>query len=313
MGRKRARKSPAHRLSAGPSSQPGVKHEVGSDSLWVFIACSNEARHLDDIIYGATTLLKLGVAPASILVFVDHPTPEAHLRPYGLGAALPMTHLVTGMQAAGPAKNVVVVVGGHGDVVGLRPSGSPTVGPSALLNAVRSVPGISVGVILLTQCYAGVFNYLDTRNAPPLVMVGGTNLNPSVSAPLRLKAPIPLADQTAGLQEWSANIFAFHFFNWLSLPMDVDGDGDVNLIDAYKYAGASSNSMLREAKTGLFSQVQASTERLKLVSGAALDPIAKKLLRDAIELERRRALDMLYLHQEPWVLNAHLARDVIFK
>jgi hypothetical protein len=86
------------------------------------------------------------------------------------------------------------------------------------------------GVIVLTQCYAGIFNYLDALESPQLVVIGATNLNPSVSAEIKLPKAMQLEDGSTGKDKWSANIFALGFFAWLANPLDLDGDGATNLV-----------------------------------------------------------------------------------
>jgi hypothetical protein len=131
-----------------------------------------------------------------------------------------------------------------------------------------------------------------------------------------LNHPVPFADGQPGLTTWVANIFMTHFFGWLGSPTDVDGDGRITLVDAYRYAGAASNNQLKEAKVVLFEEAQRVSAALKSarakVVATPVDIAAKKAEVDAHQEKLQQVLGSLYLHQEPWVLNANVARDVEF-
>lgn len=287
----------------------GEAHPVtATNTLWVFVSCSHEPRHLYDIIFAVDCLRHRGIPDAEMLVFVDHPTPGQHLHAYGIEAVFPVTALGAVLATARPHEHVVVTVAGHGSIVGLGIESAPPVRPAALIRATRSVPGIKLATLLVTQCFGGIFNLLDASTKPEMVTIGATNLNPSASLGIELSKPILQRDGSPGIVHWSANIFMMGFFSWLRSPTDVDGDGRMTMLDAYKHAGASSNEQLRQAKSGLFLHARKLASDLEAARASGALPITI----DAIDLKLTRALSSLHLHQEAWLLHASLARRIHF-
>jgi len=299
---------------------------LNDNTLWVFVTCSQEARHLDDVVFGIHVLRGRGVSDDRILVFSDHSKVGPHLDPYAIGS-FPLSSLAAKLVAVPPHRYAVVVVGGHGHVAGLGPTPSPPSQPilpaHQLFSAIRAIPELVLGIVVLSQCFGGVFNYADALAHPQLVVIGATNLNPSLSMTISIREPIRQVDGSEGLRSWLANIFTAALFSWLRSPTDIDGDGQHTLMDAYKHAGATSNEMLRNAKSGLFVQARtfekalAETEEELANVTPASDPtgLTGQLLTLRLGAQKQQlaeVLQNLYLHQEPWVLHANLAREACF-
>jgi len=296
------------------------------NTLWVFVVCSHEQRHLEDVIFAVDALRKRGIDDAHWMIFSDHPRLAQHLGPFGMdGSAFQVDELAKRLSSAEPHEHVVLVVGGHGHVTGLgappRPPESPILPPFELCSATRSVPGLVCGVIVLSQCYGGVFNFSDAQTEPSLVMLGASNLNPSLSLTTNLVDPIKQRDGTPGLIRWGANAFLLDMFLWVRSPTDVDGDGRLTVMDAFKFAGANSNGRLRGAKLGGFVEAQEKSRRLTTVqeelkaaagSGDAMAILEKRMALNAIVTELQAIVEILYTTNEPWLLNAYLAVDLIF-
>lgn len=283
---------------------------------WIFVSASHENRHLWDIVFGVEVLKRRGIPLSSVHVFTDHPAPDPVLRPYGISQLRPLNELQAGAAGILGFDACVMVVTGHGAPYGIGGPSDP-LSPCAMLSIVRSVPNVQVGVLVLGQCFAGVLNYTDASTTPPLVLLGATNLSPSLSGPVTLNQPIVPSGGGSSLTSWSANLFLFHFFDWLSAPRDVDGDGRVTLADAYRHAGATANSSVVTSKCSLF--IGASTlaarftelqEEVDLLGAKA--PKDLQLRRDSVGKKLEQFLQMLYNHQEIWLLNANLAREVAF-
>jgi hypothetical protein len=283
---------------------------IGPNTLWVLASSSHEERHLTDIIFGFTSLISKGVNSAHIRVFVDHPLPDLHLNPYGVNRINDLADLQAELAAEEGYDNVVLIIGGHGSHLGIGESHSQ-ISPDHIVSAVRSIQGISFGVIVLTQCYAGIFNYLDALESPQLVVIGATNLNPSVSAEIKLPKAMQLEDGSTGKDKWSANIFALGFFAWLANPLDLDGDGATNLVDAYKYAGVFANEQLRANKCSAYQGAQELSDELRSAERLAASGDPQQFDIDAIRTALDQKLNFLYVHQESWLLHANLAREVL--
>jgi hypothetical protein len=293
-----------------------------TNSLWIFASCSQEPRHLYDILFAVSVLRKLGVPDARIRIFLDHDHPAQHLAPYGLSAE-PFGQLAASVAAAPSSEAAIAVIGGHGMELGLQPKGSAQpFQAAALFAAIRSVPGIQVGIVALTQCFGGIYNYANADDKPPLVVMGGASLNLSLSMTVQLTAPLIQSSGAVGLKEWAANVFSYDLFEWIANPRDVDGDGAITVMDAYKYAGAHSNGRVRESKLGAFVRAFSAVEPVKTaaaeLSGAlALTPAPpdlqlKKLQFAAAHTTLQQEIEFLYSNHEPWILNARLAREVKF-
>lgn len=283
-------------------------------TAWVFISDSDEPRHLHDIVYAIHVLRDRGVPDDDIGVFTDHFAAASYFQPFGFSNICPLDDLAGDLSLITGYTSVVVVVTGHGRADGIGTS-RRTITPYGLLAAVRAVPGLDVGVLVLCQCFAGIFDRLDARSAPELVLLGATNLNESLSRRVALPKPIVDANGAPALDGWVANIFAFDFFAWIGLPSDVDGDGALTIMDAYKFAGARSNQRLLRLKSELYLDALQLAESLKwlAVKRSAEDPFSTtrlKLQLDAVRVQLQQTLEMLYLHQEPWILNADLARRI---
>jgi hypothetical protein len=296
-------------------------HVVKSDNtLWVFLCCSTEARHLDDIILAVTILRKKQVGDAHVLLFVDHPQAQKHFGPYGIGNIYPVEELHQRLQSVAPHELAITVVEGHGGTLGLKTCNGSLVQPFGLFNAVRSIPELQAGIVLLAQCFAGIFNYADASNQPELVVMGAANLNPSVSTQFSLATPLPTLAGTPGLQQWLANLFSFDFFAWIENPQDVDGDGALTAMDAFKFAGANSNSKLRSSKLVDFVAAQQKAAAVQLARDAFLaaqasgapDLIKREMTLNALATQLQQLIELLYLSHEPWILHARQATKITF-
>lgn len=297
------------------------KHELGAQTLWTFLSCGTEPRHLQDIVFAVHVLRLRGVAWKDILVFTDHPAPEKYLQPFGIHNAFPVAELAAQLSGAAPHSSVVLTVTGHGSPTGLGDGTAVT--PSGLCSSIRKVPEVAICVVVLAQCFGGVFNYLDATRQPPLVIIGATNLNASLSTLISLAKPIVQEDGAPGLVAWLANLFMFFFFTWIQSPHDIDGDGELNLVDAYKFAGVVSNLRLQNLKTRLFREAELFRRQCEQTQEAAAKfdgtpdagtPPHKLALLEAETAQKKlqTTLENLYLHQEPWILHANLARTIQF-
>jgi hypothetical protein len=292
-------------------------------AVWVFVACSQEPRHLYDIVFAISVLRERGVPDHRILVFVDHARPEPYLGPYRIHNVFPFAELARTLASAPPSPTALVVIGGHGAELGLVPKNAAApFKASALFAAISRIPQVEVGVVLLTQCFGGIFHYTKADGHPALVVMGGANLNLSLSMNIELPAPLPLATGAPGLSSWAANVFAYDFFSWIREQHDVDGDGELTVMDAYKYAGAKSNIRVRESKVPSFLLVQDQAQifrqaletykQAKAASAAAPELLVKRMVVEAAYTKLQERIEFLYSSQEPWILNARLACEVRF-
>ena len=284
---------------------------INDRSLWLFLCSSTEPRHFSDIVYGYNSLSAKGVPSDNIAIFIDDPTAELYLIPYGINNVFQLSDLTSILASREGYSNVVAIVGGHGSLDGIGGLGF-TLQASPLIDSIRSIPKITFGVVILTQCFSGVFNYVSANAEPELAFLGATSLHPSLSLGISLKDPISSIIPSISLKDWSANIFSYSFFEWLSSPNDVDGDGLASLIDAFKYSGKISNDYLRSAKIKLFQRSQdLSRDLYSAQEGVRLGNLQQFQV-DAVSRQLQEALDLLHISQDPWILHANLARRIVF-
>lgn len=321
-------------------TKPAPVVSSSNNTCWALIAGHADPRHLYDIIFAVHALRKRGVPEDRIWVFTDHPAKLAHFTPYGITNVVPTHELASTMPTLPASEVVMVVATGHGDPDGISVEVGPSVNPTQLLTAVRACPGVRAGAIVLSQCYAGLFNYVDAGDHPEgldVCLIGATRLNLSLSIPTTLPAPVKMLDGTDGLSKWAANVFFVGLFEWLLNPRDVDGDGRCTLMDAYKHAAVKANEVLRGQMQQLHLRVgelQAQLRQLESTlqtaiaslqttiaqagqpwSIAQLPTAAQKdfLAWGATQQQLEQEMANLYVHQEPWVLHARLASAIEFQ
>jgi hypothetical protein len=56
---------------------------------------------------------------------------------------------------------LVVVVTGHGSDLGIN--ALPPISPFALIESLKNIAGLTYGLVVLGQCYAGIFNFLEVK------------------------------------------------------------------------------------------------------------------------------------------------------
>lgn len=286
-------------------------YQINDTSLWLFLCSSTEPRHFSDIVYGVNALCAKGVPSDNIAIFIDDPTGELYLIPYGIKNVFQLSEITSVLASKEGYSSVVALVGGHGSLDGIGGQGF-ALPASPLIESIRSIPGISFGVIILSQCFGGVYNYVSANAKPELAFLGATSLHPSMSLGISLKDPISSLIPSISLKDWSANIFAYSFFEWLSSPKDVDGDGLATLIDAFKYSGKISNDYLRYVKIQLFQRSHDLSRDLYAAQEGVRLGNLQQFQVDAISRQLQEALDLLHVSQDPWVLHANLARRIVF-
>ncbi|HVW25939.1 MAG TPA: hypothetical protein VHC69_11260 [Polyangiaceae bacterium] len=287
----------------------GISHRVGgTNTCWIFLAATQEARHLEDIIFCVDVLRRRGVSDTAILVFTDHPAARSHFDPYGIANVHLLTD-VASVLAKQTFRYVVAICGGHGGQFGLEATGAgrARLSPQELFNAISSVQQAEVAIVFLCQCYAGVFHFMDaTSGTPQYVLVGSTNFYPTISTLIRLQSPLSTRDGSPGLVQWHANLYQFSLFEWLMNPRDIDGDGEVNLVDVYKFAGVNTIARIQSVWVGLFADLRTLQDALASAEARA-EP---QVVLDAYRVSIRQTLSLLYNIQEPWLLHARLASQV---
>jgi len=291
---------------------------INGSTRWVlFLSASNEPedRHIFDLAFGLYCLTTAGINLSDIFIYVDGKN-RAWINSIiangsSTGVTIKESKDFFSDQAANKYENMVMFVTGHGSLSGI--DSSLPITPYKMLHCLKSSPNLVKAVVYLGQCYAGTFNYIAAGKKPnaqgvydpDVIFMGATNLHDSVSSSTTEQfAGGPLA--------WVANLFLLHVFKWICVPVDVDGDGKFTIMDAYKYAGASSNGLNKNIKARSFVNSIGHHSRWVAAQNAhaAAPTPQNQLALSAIQVQYELELGVLYTHQECWILNSIPAQQI---
>jgi hypothetical protein len=288
---------------------------LAPDTTWVFVSGSDEDRFLCDILFGIQCLLHQKLKPQRIILFVDQPSGSAFMSvaAFPAGIAIYRTVDMEKELLLRQTENLVMVVTGHGGSRGI--AAQPDIQPYKLLNTIRNLPNLKTALIVLGQCYAGTFNFLEARSTddegkvvpPEFCLIGATELASSLSVGINI-SPVPIINQFACPTQWSANLFLFYFMVQVADPIDYDGDGLFTVLDAYKAAGIGTNADLlsiRQQSVKQFYETVVSSTLGELTQTPEFQKLAEKARQDLLA-----SADVLLTNQSPWILNANLARKL---
>lgn len=288
---------------------------LSDETLWIFLLTSNgdvASRHICDVANGVCSLEEQKIKQNNIKLVIDSDKKiiDEYLnkfvkRKYKIFSSKSLNRIVKNAQR----KNIVIFIFGHGGLeVGI--SGAPSIKPHKLLQILKSNTQTENVVVYLSQCFAGIFNYVDVSiSTPNIVLIGATNLYPSISAKIHTNG-------------WVANLFMLNLFEWIKEPKDIDGDGKYTVIDSYKYAGAMTNQYCIQYKSQDFENAIRLLEKKKeiqeKIGRMVHDNCDIKLIQlelsnlDAIITNLNNCQTTHYNTQEPWILNAIPAQKIEF-
>jgi hypothetical protein len=279
----------------------------------------SESRHILDIAYGLLKLEAIGVSQSDIDLVIDgNNTGEiqtilagATSNTYPIHKSNKLLNLITNVDKY---ENLVVVITGHGSQLGIV--GKTTIQAEPFFGVVRSLNNIKNAVIVFGQCYAGVFNFTDARarrdknnnqTSPNIIVLGATNLYESLSFSLSGTF------LNNSIKTWLGNAFLICIFDWIANPVDIDGDGRFTITDAFKYAAALANGGNKRIKATSFMKALGAYEQLKQVNRSLQkDPHNQNLILTKQTLVKMvdDELNLRFVHQESWLLNAIEARKL---
>lgn len=279
-----------------------------SSTSWIFLSYSDERRHLLDIVFATLVLLKRGVDISNIYIFSSDPNAAGILSGLDNSNVYKLDQFDS-VLASISYTHAFVTITGHGSPNGV----GQNMRSADLSKGVRSIQNLEIGVLALCQCFAGVFNFSEAYSDPKLVVMGATNLSLSISSTVSVSTGIPGVDPLT----WCSNLFMMHFFDWMRQPIDIDGDGHLTVLDAYKYAGAFAHDRVSKAKSEVFVEIQDLSAKLTqqrahkaTLEQAGLETLAVELDISSILTLMDNKLSVLHTSQEPWLLNANLSRKV---
>ncbi len=182
---------------------------LGLETLWIFYSGSSEINHIRDIQYAVGCLSRAGVNLNQIVVFV-----LANIIPNFDSLKIKTVFDVCDFEVNFVKKNlssthVFFTATGHGHMRGLdfilSTGQHAFVAPSQLMSIVRAIRGIEFGIVLLGQCMAGIFNFVEAKktNEAELCIIGATNIESSLNFWI-----------DARYKDMHLNFFLANFFDW---------------------------------------------------------------------------------------------------
>lgn len=290
-----------------------------NSTLWIFIVSTENkdiVRHATDIVFSVHTLRQLGVPKDHIYIFIndkfvnlmsdfliDHNV-DSHVH-----NLTQLNNVLTNLNLN--ITLAMMVIGGHGSPRGIHYSGN-VYSPNDLITTLRSVRNVQYASMILCQCYSGIFNYLDASSTPPIFLMAGTNLKLSLSLNIELQNPLRSVSTKTDIQKWAANPFQYYFFEWLSNPMDIDGDGVCNIIDGFKYASSLTNQKTIGIKGSMLVVLShAIDEHRSLLKKRCKSEKVNKRINDLDQLINSIPQN-LYNVESPWLLNPLFGKWINF-
>ncbi|MFR1673995.1 MAG: hypothetical protein ACLSWJ_03600 [Alphaproteobacteria bacterium] len=268
------------------------------DSKWIFIAGS-ETRFVFDVVNAANIVQqKQGNCVNNIYFFTDCSNAAAILSANDLpcGQLFGLDALTRQIELFDDVSSIYCAVSSHGDIDGIENK----IKPNELIHKIENIKGLTDGFVLFGQCYSGIFNLTDQSK---LCVLGASNFYPSISS----------SEASGG--KWVANVFFYFFFEWFKNPVDVDGDKQHTIADAYKWASYKTNNLLIELKirdSKTFNewciQEQKNIELLKK------NPIPANIMDCQVrEAALNNRLNIYHNQQEAWISNCDAALRLIVK
>ena len=276
-----------------------------NNTQWIFMLTSSlkpEDRHLNDIIFGVKILLKKNVSLKNMSFIIEDSKSKIIQKMAPLINASTPIYTYTDMPkllSSLNVDNIIITVTGHGNIDGI--GSSPQIKPHPFLDIIKQQAKASNVLLLLGQCYAGIFDRLrvtkrvkkDGTHTPHIIIIGATKIATSISVPSEY-------DNIS----WDANIMLSAFFQWIDQPIDIDGDTLYSIVDAFKYITYMINTQCYQIEKQqyiqtieLIEQYKSLHKKLRESSALSLDD---QITKDAIE----KALTREFIHQEPWILNS---------
>jgi hypothetical protein len=287
---------------------------VDADTTWVFLSGSDEDRFLDDISFGVECLKYRGFPESNILIFVDQPSGLNIFSKYSFPGNLDFypTAKVDEILSDKKPQKLVIIVTGHGNQNGIH--ALPGIQAHSLLTLIKNLPNLKYCLLVLGQCYAGTFNFLEARSLnssgdvilPEVCIIGATDLHVSLSLSISISS-IPNLDQFNCTKSWLANSFLFSFMWYVAIPTDTDGDGRFSVLDAYKSAGIITNQLMLQVKQNAFMEIYNTllTSTVGEITNSLSQQLAQKAKDDLIQ-----AFEIILTNQNSWILHANLARKL---
>lgn len=294
---------------------------LSDNTRWIFLLPNPafhkiDERHIQDIAFGVKCLLKAGVDYENINIFIDNVSKIltdyifSYFEIKSPDMIFPTSELEN-IMAGNKKKNAVVFVTGHGSEEGMF--ADVPIKPYRLYKIFLEAPCLENTVFYFGQCYAGIFNFMPLSKhlnmrgkfINDIVAIGATGFESSVS----------IRQQLPNEKVYDANIFLLNVYKWILEKKDIDGDGQLSVMDSFKYATIEVNKQLHNSEKQNLLQTVVSIETLLRTLQEKDKSAFSQDERLKFELEERTLQDSLefyHINQQSWILSEETAMSVMF-
>jgi hypothetical protein len=296
---------------------------LDNQTLWAFVSGSDEDQYIGDIVFGLACLHHRQITSENIIIFIDKPKESKYINNLFGDTEVYCTHEMLSVFRKKSVRKVVVIVTGHGNEKGIEvlsaENESTEIKPYQLIGMMKEIETLRYGLIVLGQCYAGTFNFLEGVNqtsqlndypSSEISIIGATDLHISMSATMNLSTDGNLDNFTC-YSEWTANLFIFFFLYHTAFPEDTDGDGYTTVIDTYKIAGIKANKILIQSKQEAFLLMYRHSMILENKGNELKGFSMTQEIIDKAQEDYWESSALVLSSQNPWILNPDLARRLI--
>ncbi|UTC49845.1 hypothetical protein [Treponema sp. OMZ 855] len=279
------------------------------NTQWLFMLTSSqkpEDRHIYDIVFGITILLKKGIPINNISLVMDDDSLRIRNIFFPLLGQNTVIHnydKLPSLLASLNRRYIMIIVTGHGSIEGI--DARLPIKPYQFLYTIKQYANASTVLLFLGQCYAGIFDHLEIQKeqkrdgtyTPEIIIIGATKIAVSMSTPVEY-----------GDISWYANILLVAFFRWIDQPYDIDGDSKYSITDAFKFIAYHTNGVSHQIEKQQYSKILQHLEQYKRLKEIPYDKLSldEHITKEAFEGSLPRG----FIPQEPWILNPLLALKI---
>jgi hypothetical protein len=272
--------------------------ENKSDLHIIVFSGFSDQNYLNDALVCVCSFLDYGISPNNIHCFVPVSTSRfildfnSHVNVYDF-----RNYAVEAPKIN--AKYIINIVTGHGSPKGIQFDNSQNavgeIRPFEYVKAIQAIHNLELCIFIFGQCYAGIFNFWDSNQGDKkFVFIGATGTHSSLNSEV--------------INNFWMNVYLFYITTWFTLnknTRDVNGDGYCDLLDCFKFAGAETSQLILKNRSKWYREIRS-------VEGSLNNPHLEPLDRNNAISKMNSLMDALYSIQEPWILNANLARNIFF-
>jgi hypothetical protein len=255
-------------------------------------------RFADDFINaGLVSLNKIGFPEGNITVVSDTSVDDLQNK-YGFPPTLHFIDSSKLLSSIGDidCDNLMIVSSCHGNSrIEYGFDSKTKIQPFPFLSAIKNNQHIKNTLVMFGQCYCGIFNYSQVEcDDKSIVYMGAAGMNESSSV-----SGLTILGKKIN---WMVNIAVWAFFEWLSNPIDVDGDNRTTAMDLYKYISyvvLKTNDLIEHHSYAVWLQKHKLHDE-KMEKADKTDTALLKSLND--ELSKINT-EYVLPRQLPWILN----------